>query len=159
MVLTLAIAAVLVQATVVCFGIMLDTETNLTNERIVRSEATIALDFITKNIRNADAILAPLPASTAQSLVLTSPLGTTTIIAFHDERLWLMLSGEEEIPMTSEHVVVTDFLVQNLTEGAVPGTLAVTLSLASVQAEQTAHTRIATITLRTGATMRSEIAP
>ncbi len=155
--LTLSIGAMLTLMLASCFVVIFETQARVTGARELREQSTQIMDFITKKIRNADAIVAPAPLFVDETFSFTA-LGATEESSFslHDGRLWFIDEGGIETAVTSTGVTVLEFSVANLTQGARGGTLRIRMHLTMPLSTTSPNARTSDYILNASATLRSQ---
>ena len=115
---------------------------SLTNRSIAREnvreeveeQGRLALETITRTVRNASAINAPAAGATAASLSVNVDVGaqSPTVFSLSGGAIQAAEGAGAAVPVTNTNVTATALSFQNLTRASTPGTVRVSFVLSSL---------------------------
>jgi prepilin-type N-terminal cleavage/methylation domain-containing protein len=112
------------------------TEARVKNQSIseVNEQGMLAMEQMTRIIRNADSITAPAAGSSANQLTLAVPTGSLspTILNLSTNTLQIKEGAATAVALTNSKVQVTTLSFKNVTRTSTPGAIQITMTLARV---------------------------
>ena len=112
------------------------TESRVKNQSIVEvnQQGTLAMEYITQTVRNADSITSPTAGNSASSLTLVVPTGaeSPTIFDLASGALRSKKGAAAAVALTNGKVQITSLSFTNLTRASTPGVVQVSFTISRV---------------------------